>query len=141
MRVDLWHAHDLVRGGLDAPKDEADKFYIDAARDLYNAARRDAEAGRLDRAGELAKAATAITHVSEHLAHALHDGPPPPRDGDRPKAKREDFEPKRRPRDGDRPKAKRKGAEPKRKEYEAKNQRVRTERLAPRWRATGRRAS
>ncbi|WP_406696020.1 hypothetical protein V5E97_33990 [Singulisphaera sp. Ch08] len=120
VRGDLWHAHDRVRGGLDAPKDEADKFYIDAARDLYNAARRDAEAGRLDRAGELAKAAIAITHVSEHLAHALHDGPPPPHDGDRPEAKGEYGEPRRQPHDGERPKAKRKEFEPKRKGIAAK---------------------
>ncbi|AGA26686.1 hypothetical protein [Singulisphaera acidiphila] len=121
VRADLWHAHDRIRGGLDAPKEETDKFYIDAARDLYNAARRDAEAGRIERAGELARAAAAITHVSEHLAHALNGGPPPPRDGDRPDAKGEEFEPKRPPRDGDGPKAKRKEFEPKRKGFEAKN--------------------
>ena len=46
------------------------KFYLDAARDLYNAARRDVEAGREERAGELARAAEAMTHVPEHLSNA-----------------------------------------------------------------------
>ena len=59
-------------------------FYLDAAKDLYNAARHDAEEGRLDRAGELAKAAEAMTHVPEHLAHAAEKGPDEP--GSEPKA-------------------------------------------------------
>ena len=46
------------------------EFYIKAARDLYTAARRDLEAGRDERAGELARAAEAMTHVPEHLAQA-----------------------------------------------------------------------
>jgi hypothetical protein len=46
------------------------EFYIKAARDLYSAARRDLEAGRDERAGELARAAEAMTHVPEHLAQA-----------------------------------------------------------------------
>lgn len=58
-----------VAGVKDAP------FYLDAAKDLYNAARHDAEEGRLDRAGELAKAAEAMTHVPEHLGHAAEAGP------------------------------------------------------------------
>ena len=50
---------------------EADaKFFLDAARHLYNAARRDVEAGRDERAGELARAAEAMTHVPEHLSNA-----------------------------------------------------------------------
>ncbi len=66
--------------------------YIKAARDLYSAARRDLEAGRDERAGELARAAEAMTHVPEHLAEVDADrdriearpAPPPPE----PKAKR-----------------------------------------------------
>ena len=50
------------------------KFYLDAARDLYNAARRDIQAGRDERGGELARAAEAMTHVPEHLSRA-EDGP------------------------------------------------------------------
>ena len=102
-RRDLRHAYDRIEEakGEDAP--EA-KFYLDAARDLYRAARRDAEAGRDERAGELARAAEAMTHVPEHLAHAADrgpdrkgrddDGPPPPD----PKAER-----RPRPRPGDGP--------------------------------------
>ena len=56
------------------PRPEAG-FYLKAARDLYNAARRDVEAGRDERAGELARAAEAMTHVPEHLGHAA-DGRP-----------------------------------------------------------------
>ena len=44
------------------------EVYVKAARDLYNAARRDLQAGRDDRAGELARASEAMTHVPEHLA-------------------------------------------------------------------------
>ena len=58
-------------------------FYLDAASDLYNAARRDAEAGRQERAGELARAAEAMTHVAEHLGHAAVAGP-----NDQPEPKR-----------------------------------------------------
>src|SRR4051812_1758598 len=44
-------------------------YYVRAARDLYRAARRDLAAGRDERGGELARAAEAMTHVPEHLAH------------------------------------------------------------------------
>jgi hypothetical protein len=115
VRADLWRAHDRIQDSLEERHGPADKFYLNAARDLYNAARRDAEAGRSERAEELARAADAITHVSEHLAHALNDGPPPPLDrDDRPEAKGEGPERKRPPRDGDRPKAIRKDFETKR---------------------------
>jgi hypothetical protein len=75
------------------------------ARDLYRAARRDLEAGREDRGGELARAAEAMTHVTEHLGHVAggargsrdrlgfrsrsrgRDEPPPSADDDGPKAK------------------------------------------------------
>src|SRR5436189_194701 len=64
LRHDLRKAYDRLS---DADSKPASNFYRDAARDLYNAARRDAEAGRYDRAGELARAADAMTHVIEHL--------------------------------------------------------------------------
>lgn len=55
------------------------EVYVNAARDLYHAARRDVEAGRDDRAGELARAADAMTHVPEHLARfATAAAIPPP---------------------------------------------------------------
>ena len=67
---DLYRAYDRIQwleswqsaGGAD--------YYARAARDLYSAARRDLEAGRDERGGELARAAEAMTHVSEHLARA-----------------------------------------------------------------------
>jgi len=97
------------------------EYYIKAARDLYSAARRDLVAGRDERAGELARAAEAMTHVPEHLAAAGEDRgrtgyrpvpPPDGPDGPGPKAKRpepkakrpepkdEDFEPIDRPGSG-----------------------------------------
>ena len=72
---DLQRAFDRyqeIKPKVEGVKDAA--FYLDAAKDLYNAARHDAEEGRLDRAGELAKAAEAMTHVPEHLAHAAEAG-------------------------------------------------------------------
>jgi hypothetical protein len=80
------------------------KFYSDAARDLYNAARGDAQAGRYDRAGELAHAADAMTHVIEHLGH-IHEGPdrPEPKRRDRPEPKKKDRpEPREKDRRDDR---------------------------------------
>jgi len=69
-------------------------FYIKAARDLYSAGRRDLEAGRDERGGELARAAEAMTHVPEHLAQVGERGfrpaaAPPP---DRPEPKGKRFE-------------------------------------------------
>ena len=55
-----------LRTGELAPDSE---FYVKESRDLYNAARRDLEAGRQERGGELARSAEAMTHVAEHLAH------------------------------------------------------------------------
>jgi len=70
------------------------EVYIKAARDLYSAARRDLEAGRDERAGELARAAEAMTHVPEHLAQVgperareARPAPPPP-DRPEPEGKR-----------------------------------------------------
>ena len=94
-RHDLRRAYDRIRD-TDMNQPEA-KFYLDAARDLYNAARRDALANRHERSGELAKAAEAITHVPEHLAHATNPAPDP-------KAKKKG--------DGPEPKAKKKGERP-----------------------------
>lgn len=104
LRYDLRRAYDRIRDGRDLERGADSRFYLDAARDLYNAARRDAEAGRNERAGELARAAEAITHVTEHLGHlaGLDDAPPPPPNKEKAKAKekgkRERYEPKRPPR-------------------------------------------
>jgi hypothetical protein len=73
-RRDLYRAYELIRseGGYGPQVDV--RFYLDAARDLYNAARRDMEAGREERAGELARAAEAMTHVPEHLSNTGASG-------------------------------------------------------------------
>ncbi len=87
MTFDLRNAYDHIRDQLDKNDNSKDAtFYNEASRDLYNAARRDAEAGRYERAGELARAADALSHVNEHLAHASGNRPEPP-DDDRPEAK------------------------------------------------------
>jgi len=83
-RRDLKHAYARIRD-LDDDDGPEVKFYLDAARDLYQAARRDIQGERHERGGELAKAAEALTHVPEHLAHA--DGAD---DGPRPKRERKD---------------------------------------------------
>jgi hypothetical protein len=89
-RRDLRRAYDRIsemkeiQGVPDLP------FYLDASKDLYNAARRDATSGRRERSGELARAAEALSHVPEHLARAtVDDRPEPPRA----KGKREDERP------------------------------------------------
>jgi hypothetical protein len=75
------------------------EVYVSAARDLYNAARRDLEAGRDERAGELARASEAMTHVPEHLAQVRAAGvgarpfPAPLPPGDRPDPKGKRIEP------------------------------------------------
>ncbi len=71
---DLRKAHERLSGEDGGAES---RLYRDAARDLYTAARRDAQAGRYDRAGELARAADAMTHVIEHLGH-LADRPSRP---------------------------------------------------------------
>jgi hypothetical protein len=88
VRHDLYRAHERIREIREVEPVAGAAFYLDAAKDLYNAARRDAEAGRLERAGELARAAEAITHVPEHLGHAAAEGP-----DDRPEPKRRRPEP------------------------------------------------
>lgn len=79
---DLYHAYErLLWLGTWRPRTGLE-VYVNAARDLYNAGRRDLEAGRDERAGELARAAEAMTHVPEHLTRAAATGasvlPPPP---------------------------------------------------------------
>ena len=70
-RKELTKAYERLREedpGSDAgPKAEP---YRNAAGELYRAARRDFEAGRTERAAELARAAEAMSHVAEHLGHA-----------------------------------------------------------------------
>ncbi len=99
-RRDLTRAHDRIVELRDADW-AGTKFYLDASRDLYNASRRDALSGRLDRAGELARAAEALTHVPEHLIRASGDRPEPKEKRDRPgpKAKRDRPEPPKDERD------------------------------------------
>jgi hypothetical protein len=97
-RRDLRHAYDRIQE-MDGEDGPGAKFYLDAARDLYNAARRDAQADRTERSGELARAAEALTHVPEHLAHAedrvaKSERPEPPKakkkkgEGPEPKSKK-----------------------------------------------------
>lgn len=74
-RRELRHAYDRITELGDADPPPGSGFYLKAARDLYTAARRDLEAGREDRSGELARAAEAMTHVVEHLGHVAV-GPP-----------------------------------------------------------------
>jgi hypothetical protein len=74
-RRDLYRAYERIRSAGEYGPGVDAKFYLDAARDLYNAARRDVEAGREERAGELARAAEAMTHVPEHLSNAAPEGP------------------------------------------------------------------
>jgi hypothetical protein len=105
-RRDLRRAYDRILEFRHEEGSEA-KFYLDAARDLYNAARRDVQGERLERAGELAKAAEAMTHVPEHLAHL--NAPEP--EGSRarpesPKEKKEKAErPEPKPKKAERPEA------------------------------------
>ncbi len=74
---DLRRAYERIREADSYGSVVDSAFYLRGARDLYNAARRDVEAGRIERGGELARAAEAMTHVPEHLAHAGDpDGPP-----------------------------------------------------------------
>ncbi len=100
-RRDLRHAHDRIADLKDDAGGPSIKFYLDASKDLYNAARRDAVAGRRERAGELARAAEALTHVPEHLARAGDDRPEPKekRGKPEPKGKRDRPEPPKEKRD------------------------------------------
>jgi len=117
-RRDLRHAYDRI-GEIKDAKGVADlPFYLDASKDLYNAARRDATSGRGERAGELARAAEALTHVPEHLARAAGEGRPEPkekRERPEPKEKRERPEPPKAKHDRPEPKEKGERPEPKEK--------------------------
>jgi hypothetical protein len=74
-RRDLYRAYERIRSAGEYGPEADAKFFLDAARDLYNAARRDVEAGRDERAGELARASEAMTHVPEHLSNAVAGRP------------------------------------------------------------------
>jgi hypothetical protein len=104
-RRDLQRAYDRITEQEGSEPPTGSEFSWKVARDLYRAARRDLEAGREDRGGELARAAEAMTHVTEHLGHVAggargsrdrlgfrsrsrgRDEPPPSADDDGPKAK------------------------------------------------------
>jgi hypothetical protein len=104
VRRDLNRAYDRITALGDGDPAPGAGFYLKASRDLYRAARRDVEAGREERGGELARAAEAMTHVVDHLGHAA-DGPPGGRGrlGPQPGVRREPPPPPDRPE----PKAKR----------------------------------
>ena len=78
IRRDLNRAYDRINEFGD--RDPAPAAGFNRRRRATSTAPRDAtcEAGREERAGELARAAEAMTHVAEHLGHAA-DGPPPGR--------------------------------------------------------------
>jgi hypothetical protein len=78
-RRDLFRAYERIRSAGEYGPEADAKFFLDAARDLYNAARRDVEAGRDERAGEHARASEAITHVPEHLSNAAAGRPGGPK--------------------------------------------------------------
>jgi hypothetical protein len=75
VRRDLNRAYDRISEASNGNPAPGAGIYLKASRDLYTAARRDVEAGREERGGELARAAEAMTHMTEHLGHAA-DGPP-----------------------------------------------------------------
>jgi hypothetical protein len=87
-RAELKKAYDRIQKAREEARGDEAKFYLDAARDLYNAARRDAEAGRNDRAIELARAAEALTHVPAHLGAIKEGQDDEDRDTDRPRGDR-----------------------------------------------------
>src|SRR4051812_46598344 len=60
-RRDLYRAFDRITEQEGVEPAPGSEFFMKAARDLYRAARRDLEAGREDRGGELARAAEAMT--------------------------------------------------------------------------------
>jgi hypothetical protein len=116
-RRDLRHAYIRINDLIDDNDAPDVKFYLEASKDLYNAARRDAVAGRQERAGELARAAEALTHVPEHLARANDDGPrPEPKEKKEKKAKKAPPEPPKAKGKGERPEPKEKKDRPEPKE-------------------------
>jgi hypothetical protein len=96
VRRDLWRAYQRIQALIDGEPIAGSRFYIDAARDLFNAARRDMADDRPERAAELARAAEAMTHVTEHLGHAADDRGPDPK-GITPGPRREPPPPPRGP--------------------------------------------
>ena len=96
-RRDLRHAYDRIADLRDEAGGQDGKFYLDAAKDLYNAARRDAVAARRERAGELARAADPEDRPEpkeKREKKERRDRPEPPKaKRDRPEAK-EKPEPK-----------------------------------------------
>jgi hypothetical protein len=88
-RHDLRRAYDRI-SDFDHEKAGPDaEPFLRASRDLYSAARRDIEAGRDERGGELARAAEAMTHVIDHITHVADrpDRPEPKERRDRPEPK------------------------------------------------------
>lgn len=78
IRDELHRVHDRMVDLREGRPEPSATFYMDAVKDLYNAALRDAEAGRNERAAELSHAAEAMTHVPEHLDHIMN-GPDEPK--------------------------------------------------------------
>lgn len=71
--AELKRAYETILSARKHDKGDHSRTYLDAARDLYNSARREAESGHFERATELAKAAEALTLVPKHL-DALKSG-------------------------------------------------------------------
>jgi len=68
---ELTKAYNRLREGDDGSDADPDaKYYRNAAGELYRAALRDFEGDRTDRAGELARAAEAMSRVCVNLGHA-----------------------------------------------------------------------
>ncbi|OWK35599.1 hypothetical protein [Fimbriiglobus ruber] len=80
-RTELQRAKDRI-GEAITPGGPGGREFMEAASRAYAAARSAYEAKDFPRAAELARAAEAWTHVSEHLARVSDEIPPPtPRDG------------------------------------------------------------
>jgi hypothetical protein len=83
-------AYEAIQKSRDTLKDNPEaKLYLDSAKELYNAARKEAEAGRLDRAGELAQAALTLTKVPGYLSAKPGADEPARNESDRPPVRRE----------------------------------------------------
>ena len=91
IRHDLRHAHDRLSRLREGDVDADARYYLDAARDLYNDALKEARGDDPARAREMAKAAEALSHVPEHLGHAIDGGPAKKAKRDEPKAKRDEH--------------------------------------------------
>ncbi|WP_040887528.1 hypothetical protein [Zavarzinella formosa] len=72
----LQHARDLIEAGSDVvSKSGPARDFLEGAKVAYNQARAAYEGGEYRKAGELARAAAAWSHVGEHLLRAEEDGP------------------------------------------------------------------